>query len=73
MILDVRGLCCPMPVLRTKKAIEGMGAGQTLEVIATDPASKGDIPAFLDRLGHELVGAFEKEGVLSFIIRKKTG
>jgi tRNA 2-thiouridine synthesizing protein A len=70
VILDVKGLTCPMPVLKTKKAIEGMGSGQTLEVLATDPASKGDIPAFLDRLGHQLVEARENEGVFSFLIRK---
>lgn len=70
MILDVKGLTCPMPVLKTKKAIDGMGSGQTLEVIATDPASKADIPAFLSRLGHELVEADEKDGIFSFLIKK---
>ena len=70
VILDVKGLTCPMPVLKTKKAIDGMGLGQTLEVIATDPASKADIPAFLSRLGHELVAAGEKDGIFSFLIKK---
>jgi len=70
VILDVKGLTCPMPVIKTKKAIEGMGSGQTLEVIATDPASKRDIPVFLERLGHELVEARENDGVFSFLIRK---
>jgi tRNA 2-thiouridine synthesizing protein A len=70
VILDVKGLTCPMPVLRTKKAIDGMVLGQTLEVIATDPASKADIPAFLNRLGHELVEAGEKDGIFSFLIKK---
>jgi tRNA 2-thiouridine synthesizing protein A len=70
LLLDVKGLTCPMPVLKTKKAIDGMGSGQTLEVIATDPASKADIPAFLNRLGHELVEAGEKDGIFSFLIRK---
>jgi len=70
VILDVKGLTCPMPVLKTKKAIDGMGSGQTLEVIATDPASKADIPAFLHRLGHELVEADEKNGIFSFFIKK---
>ncbi len=70
MILDVKGLSCPMPVLKTKKAIDGMGFGQTLEVIATDPASKADIPAFLSRVGHELVEAVERDGIFSFLIKK---
>ena len=72
VILDVKGFTCPMPVLKTKKAIDGMGSGETLEVIATDPASKADIPAFLSRLGHELVKADEKDGIFFFLI-KKTG
>lgn len=71
VILDAKGLTCPMPVLKTKKTIDGMGAGQTLQVMATDPASKADIPAFLNRLGHELVEASEKDGVFSFLIKIK--
>lgn len=70
VILDVKGLTCPMPVLRTKKAIDGMGSGQILEVFATDPASKADIAAFLNRLGHELIETKEKDGIFSFLIRK---
>ncbi len=70
VILDVKGLTCPMPVLKTKQAIDGMDSGQTLEVIATDPASKADIPAFLNRLGHDLVEADEKDGIFSFLIKK---
>lgn len=70
VILDAKGLTCPMPVLKTKKAIDAMGPGQTLEVITTDPASKADIPAFLDRVGHELVQAGEKDGIFSFLIKK---
>ena len=69
--LDVKGLHCPMPVLKTKKAIDGMGPDQTLEVLATDPASKADIPALLGRLGHELVSLKEESGVFSFLIRKR--
>ncbi len=70
VVLDVKGLACPMPVLKTKKAIDSMGSGQTLEVIATDPASKSDIPAFLSRVGHKLVEADEKDGIFSFLIKK---
>lgn len=70
VILDVRGLFCPMPILKTKKAIDAMDSGQILEVIATDSASKADIPAFLSRVGHELVNACEKDGIFSFLIKK---
>ncbi|MCL4491338.1 MAG: sulfurtransferase TusA family protein [Nitrospirae bacterium] len=71
IILDVKGLHCPMPVLKTKKAIDALEPEQVLEVHATDPASKADIPALLSRLGHQLVGLKEEEGVLSFLIKKK--
>lgn len=70
VILDVKGLTCPMPVLKTKKSIDGMWSGQTLEVIATDPASKADIPALLSRLGHELVKVVEQDGIFYFLIKK---
>jgi len=72
MTIDTRGLTCPMPVLKTKKAIDMVVSGQTLLIIATDPASRADIPALLGRLGHELVAVQEREGVISFFIRKRS-
>lgn len=71
VMLDAKGLHCPMPVLKTRKAIDAMQKGQILEVNATDPASKNDIPALLERLGHELVHTDEKEGVFTYVIKKK--
>jgi len=70
-ILDAKGFHCPMPVLKTKKALDEMAAGQILEVIASDPASKSDIPAFLERVGHSLIKASEQNGAFSFLIRKE--
>lgn len=70
-VLDARGLSCPMPVIKTKKALEGVESGQTLEVIATDPASKTDIPALLGRLGHELLEVREESGEIHYLIGKK--
>lgn len=70
-VLDARGLVCPMPVLKTKKALEELQPGQLLEVNATDVASKADIPALLGRLGHELIEIREEQGVISFLIRKR--
>ena len=69
--LDAKGLHCPMPVVRTKKAVDALEPGRVLEVLATDPASKADIPALLGRLGHELITMREEEGVFSFLIRKR--
>lgn len=70
-IVEAQGLYCPMPVLKTKKALDELDSGQILEVIATDIASKADIPALLQRLGHELIEIREKDGKISFLIRKK--
>jgi len=70
-VLDARGLSCPMPVLKTKKALDSIEPGQVLEVLTTDPGSKSDIPALLDRLGHELLETKEDGGVISFYIKKK--
>ena len=53
--IDLSGLRCPLPVLRTRKAMAGLRAGQVLKVIATDPSAVKDIPAFARMAGHELV------------------
>lgn len=70
-VLDTKGMNCPMPVLKTKKAIDAIDSGKILQVISTDPGSKSDIPALLKRLGHELVETQESGGEISFYIKKK--
>ncbi len=70
-VIDTKGLNCPMPVLKTKKAIDSLKEGEILEVITTDPGARIDIPALVKRLGQELVGSREERGVVSFFIRKK--
>ncbi len=68
--VDARGMNCPMPVLKTKKALDELSSGEVLEVTATDPGSASDIPALLKRLGHELISSKEDGGVFVFYIRK---
>lgn len=68
--LDVKGLKCPMPVIKAKKAIEGMQVGQVLEVIATDPGSMADFRAWTKNTGHELLVAEEANGVYRYQIKK---
>lgn len=70
-VLDVTGLCCPMPVLRSRQAIDRLEPGQILEVRATDPGSRRDIPAWASQLGHEVVQVQEDGGVVHFFIRKR--
>ena len=68
--LDAKGLSCPMPLLKTKKAIDKIDSGQILEVISTDAASKNDIPGWCERSGHTLLGMKEESGVTRFFIKK---
>ncbi|MBI5026446.1 MAG: sulfurtransferase TusA family protein [Nitrospirae bacterium] len=68
--LDCKGLSCPMPVLKAKKAIDAMKTGQVLRVVATDPGSKADIPALLRRTGNELIETKEEGNTFIFLIKK---
>ena len=69
--LDVRGLNCPLPILRTKKALSGMASGQVLRVQATDPGSVKDFQAFAKQTGNALISHFESGHVFTFLVRKK--
>jgi tRNA 2-thiouridine synthesizing protein A len=68
--LDARGLNCPLPILRTKKAIAGMEIGEVLEVTATDPGSVKDLDSFCSQTGHELLSSNQADGEFIFRIRK---
>ena len=69
-VLDCKGLNCPLPVIKTKKAIETMALGQVLQMVATDPGSKPDMVAWSKSTGHELLETREEGGLYTFIIRK---
>jgi tRNA 2-thiouridine synthesizing protein A len=68
--LDASGLSCPMPIIKTKKAIDGMKAGQVLKMISTDPGSVPDVTAFSKKTGHELLGHEEDGDTFTFYIKK---
>lgn len=68
--LDARGLNCPLPILRTRKALNGMKSGEVLRVIATDPGSVKDIESFCSQTGNELLPSPEVDGEYVFLIRK---
>jgi len=68
--IDTSGLNCPLPILRTKKALASMASGQTLSVIATDPGSVPDFKAYARQPGNELLGADEQDGRYLFLLRK---
>ncbi|MBI5043133.1 MAG: sulfurtransferase TusA family protein [Nitrospirae bacterium] len=69
-VLDCKGLSCPLPVLKTKKAIEELKSGQILEMIATDPGSKNDMEAWANRTGNPIIGTKEDAGTYVFFIKK---
>lgn len=68
--IDVRGLNCPMPVLRTKKALNAIAAGQVLKVTATDPASVKDIAALAQQTGNELLESATAGDEFVFYLKK---
>ncbi len=70
-LLDVKGLACPLPVLKAKKAMKPVPPGEMLEVLATDPGTVADFKAFCETTGHTLVQSSEADGVFTFLIRKK--
>ncbi len=69
--LDARGLNCPLPILRTKKALNTMSSGQILRILATDPGSVRDFQAFSKQTGNIIVGASESSGEYQFFLRKR--
>jgi tRNA 2-thiouridine synthesizing protein A len=69
--VDARGLNCPLPILRTKKALNDMKSGETIRVTATDPASVRDFQAFARQTGYLLVEHGEADGAFWFLMRRK--
>ena len=69
-VLDAKGLNCPLPILKAKKALKDVPTGGTLEILATDPGSVADFQAFCRTTGNELVENSEEGGVYQFLIRK---
>ncbi len=69
--LDASGLLCPMPVLRANRALRGLKGGDTLRVVATDPAAEADFPSYCRQTGHELVSSMRDGTAYVFVIRKK--
>lgn len=68
--LDCSGLACPMPILKTKKAIDALQSGQVLKMLATDPGSVSDIEAFTRKTGHRLIESERANGKFIFYIQK---
>ncbi|MFJ7307657.1 sulfurtransferase TusA family protein [Peribacillus frigoritolerans] len=69
-VLDAKGLACPMPVVKTRKAMNDLQTGQVLEIHVTDKGAKADLAAWSRSGGHELVETAEENDILKFWIRK---
>lgn len=67
--LDARGLNCPLPILRTKKALNDLQAGQVLKIVATDPGAVKDFQAFCKQTGNELLSQDQGGGEFVFFVR----
>ncbi len=68
--LDARGLNCPLPILRTKKALSALSTGDTLAITSTDPGSLKDMQSFCNQTGNELVSSNANQGEFVFLVRK---
>jgi tRNA 2-thiouridine synthesizing protein A len=68
-VLDAKGLNCPLPILRAKKALKDVPSGGTLEILATDPGSVKDFEAFCRSTGNEMVSSAQDGDVYKFVIR----
>ncbi|CAG9169319.1 sulfurtransferase TusA family protein [Cupriavidus pampae] len=69
--VDARGLNCPLPILRTKKALADMASGDVLKVVATDPGSPRDFQAFAKQTGNELLSHQEVDKVFTFYMKRR--
>ncbi|WP_181349004.1 sulfurtransferase TusA family protein [Thalassobacillus sp. CUG 92003] len=69
-VLDAKGVACPMPLVKTKKAMKELRAGEVLEIHATDNGAKSDLTAWAKSSGHDLIDSDEDGGVFKFWIQK---
>ena len=71
-VLDTSGTNCPLPIIKTKKELNGMKIGETLKMISTDPGAVGDIKSLCDSLKQGLEKTIEEDNQFIFVIRKTT-
>ncbi|MGM0844917.1 MAG: sulfurtransferase TusA family protein [Bacillota bacterium] len=69
-VLDAKGLACPMPIVKTKKAMNDMDTNQILEILTTDKGAKSDLTAWAKSSGHQMMDHKEEDNVFTFWIKK---
>lgn len=67
--LDASNMACPLPIIKAKKAVSALSAGQVIKITATDPGSVKDFAAFCSQTGNELMSSAESDGVYTFLIK----
>lgn len=70
LIVDAKGLACPMPIVKAKKGIDALESGQIMELQTTDKGSMKDFQAWVNQTKHELLDTKEEDGVITFTIKK---
>lgn len=70
LVVDAKGLSCPMPIFRAKQGLKNVEIGQVVEVLATDPGSMADFKAFANSTGHELLLAEQQDKVYRFLLKR---
>jgi tRNA 2-thiouridine synthesizing protein A len=70
-VLDCKGLSCPMPMLKIKKALQKLGSGKILEVWGTDPGTKNEVPKMCEKEGYDFLGFIDEPGYTRYFIKKK--
>ena len=70
-VLDTKGMNCPLPILKAKKALAELGSGQVLKVVSTDPGSVRDFQAFARQTGNQMVGQSEADKVWTFFLQRR--
>ncbi|UCG98719.1 MAG: sulfurtransferase TusA family protein [Burkholderiales bacterium] len=69
--LDARGLACPLPIVKTRKALNELASGQVLKVVATDSGSVADMKAFSEQTGNELLSSAQEGGTYVFFLKRR--
>jgi tRNA 2-thiouridine synthesizing protein A len=70
-VLDAKGMNCPLPILKTKKALQTLQPGGLLEVLATDPGAAADFESFCRQTGNQLVSSTKEGDVFKFVLKRK--
>jgi TusA-related sulfurtransferase len=70
-VMDLKGLACPMPVVKVSKGIKDVEIGQVIEAVTTDPGSLADFPAWARTSGNEILKTDQEGGVIRFYIKRK--